>query len=98
MSKLWPYPKFCVTHSKLKKYHVASPETFIKTHSSVSCCPRSPGHTNEGEEQQSSDFRVYVYISVIFYLKNTKFAVDVPAYNGIFLSYILPFAQTQKSL
>ena len=91
MSKLWPYPKSCVTHSELKKYHLASPETFIKIHSSVSRGPRSPGCTNEGEEQQSSDFHAYVYISVIFYLKNTKFALEVPAYNRIFSFFFLIF-------
>ena len=92
MSKLRPaYPKSCVTHSELKKYHLASPETFIKIHSSVSRGPRSPGHTNEGEEQQSSDFHAYVYISVIFYLKNTKFALEVPAYNRIFSFFFLIF-------
>ena len=59
--------------------------TLIKTHGSVLCGPRSPGRAQTrvsiftGTTKQQF---LYIHRSVIFYLKITKFAVEVPACKG----------------
>ena len=55
-----------------------SDRNLIKTHGSVSCGQRKQG-VHKWEQVYLRFSRIYR--SVIFYLKNTKFAVKVPAYN-----------------
>ena len=63
----------------------ADSQTGIKTNGSVSCGPRSPGRAQTGVSILTGTTKLRfsrIHISVTFYLKITKFVVELPAYKG----------------
>ena len=81
---------FCSSINKRKiitsnLFHLIVIQDMIKTHGSVSCGPRSPGHVQMGVSIITGTTKKQfsrIHRSVIVYLKITKFAVEVPGYKG----------------